>query len=385
MKTCMRNSSELYGGTRVLHLIDSAGMYGAERVILTLLDELKGTSFRGILGCIREPSSEVPVVAEEAMKRGLDVEFFTMKRGLNILGAMQILRHARRNDIRILHTHGYKPNILLNTVPRDGIKVVSTVHGWAKGTAGSRASIYEMVDALSLRRMDRLVAVSGAVRDDLVKRGMRRDNVDMIYNGLPLESYDSRAADPDVRSDLGLPQDAFVIGAVGRLAAVKGFEYLIDAMALVIGEIPNCRLIVAGDGPMREDLNRRISTLGLTSSIQLVGYQASIVRFLSAIDLFVMPSLSEGLPVALLEAMACRKPVVASSVGGIPEVVVDEQSGALCPPADPESLAVRIQQLFHDVSGRGRIAALGRKVVEENFSAKGMARRYQQLYAELLV
>ena len=263
-------------GTRVLHLVDSAGVYGAERVILTLLDELKGTSFRGTLGCIRETSSEVPAVAQEAMRRGLDVEFFTMKRGLNVWGARQILRHARRNDIRILHTHGYKPNILLSTVPRGGIKVVSTVHGWAKHTAGSRASVYEMLDALSLRRMDRLVAVSAAVRDDLVKRGIRRDGVVVIYNGLPLEGYDCYATDPGIRGEFGLPQDAFVIGAAGRLAAVKGFEYLIDAMALVKGDIPNCRLIVAGDGPLREDLTRRIAVHGLESYVRLVGYQDSI-------------------------------------------------------------------------------------------------------------
>lgn len=370
-------------GTQVLHLIDSAGMYGAERVILTLLEELQGTSFRGILGCIRESSSEVPVIAEEAVKRGLDVEFFTMKRGLNVWGAMQILRYARSNDIRILHTHGYKPNILLSTVPRGGIRVVSTVHGWAKRTAGLKARIYEILDALCLRRMDRIVAVSGAVRDDLVKRGICQDAVAVIYNGLPLESYDCHATDPGVRSEFGLAQDAFVIGAVGRLASVKGFEYLIDAMALVRGDIPNCRLIVAGDGPLREDLTRRIAVNGLTPHVQLVGYQDPIARFFSAIDLFVMPSLSEGLPMALLEAMACRKPVIASSVGGIPEVITDGKSGVLMMPADSAQVADKIRFAYCNPRIMATLKVQARSLVESEFSSATMAERYVSEYSEL--
>lgn len=371
-------------GTRVLHLIDSAGMYGAERVVIALLEELKRSSFSGVLGCIREDSSEVPAIAKEAMKRNLPVEFFTMRRGLNVLGALRVLRYARSNEIGVIHTHGYKPNMLCAVVPRGGIKVVSTVHGWAKQTAGARGRLYEGLDALSLRRMDRLVAVSEAVRDDLVKRHISRGVVAVIYNGLSLESYDIGSAGPSVRNEYGLAEDAFVIGAVGRLATVKGFEYLIDAIASLTGDIPTCRLIIAGEGPLKEHLARRIAAHRLKGIVKLIGFEGSIVRLLSAIDLFVMPSLSEGLPMALLEAMACRRPVIASAVGGVPEVIVDGENGVLCGPADPQALADCIRHMFSDKARRDRMSVQGKQVVERTFSARAMGNQYKKLYGELL-
>lgn len=371
-------------GKQILHLVDSAGMYGAERVILTLLNELRNSSFPGVLGCIREEVSEMPLIAAEAMKMGVAVEFFTMKRGLDLGGAMRIIRYALENGVRIIHTHGYKPNILLSIVPRRGIKVVSTVHGWAKRAAGPRAKLYEFLDALSLRRMDRLVAVSAAVRDDLTRRGVGAGHVSVIYNGLRLEDYACCAAETGIRSQYGLPQDAFVIGAVGRLAAVKGFEYLVDALALVKRDIPDCRLLIAGDGPLKENLNRKITALGLASNVQLVGYQKSIVRFLSAIDLFVMPSLSEGLPIALLEAMLCRKPVIASAVGGIPEVIAAEENGLLVEPENSKKIAEKILFAYRNPSEMNAISMQGWYLVERKFSSKNMANNYAEEYLMLL-
>ena len=369
---------------RVLHLIDSAGMYGAEHVVLTLLDELKVSLFPGVLGCIRDKVSDVPQIAEEAHGRGIETKLFTMKRGFTPGGIREVLRYIKHSDIHCVHCHGYKPDILMSAVPRRGYKVLSTVHGWAKQTAGMKGKIYEFVDALSLREMDKIVAVSRAVRDDLTQRGVNADKIEVIYNGIALDCLKSNFSGSLVRTEYGIPQNTFVLGAVGRLVPVKGYQYLIEAMRSVVNAIPDCKLVIAGEGPLKDELFRRIVKHGLTSYISLLGYQASIPRFLSMVDIFVMPSLSEGLPIALLEAMACGNPILASSVGGIPEVITSGEDGILLPPADPKVLADSIMEMYFNGKLRAKISSRGKEVVEGNFSSSSMADRYLSIYWSLM-
>lgn len=368
----------------VLHLIDSAGMYGAENVVLSLLDELKGSLFPGVLGCIREKACEIPQIAEEAQNRGVTNELFTMQRGFNLSGIVQILRYIKRNNIHLVHSHGYKPNIFMSVIPRQGIKVLSTVHGWAKQTSNAKGIAYEFIDSLSLRTMDKIVVVSKAVCQDLTQRGITKDKIEVIYNGIPLDDLKANFIGSLVRTEYGIPQSTFVLGAVGRLAMVKGYQYLIDAMQSVVDTISDCKLLIAGEGPLKDELFHRIAKHNLASHITLVGYQTPIPRFLSMVDVFVMPSLSEGLPIALLEAMAYSKPVLASSVGGIPEVITNRKNGILVPPADSKALADSIKELFYNQILRTKITSLSKELIENKFSSKNMARQYLSLYSNLV-
>lgn len=367
----------------VLHLIDSAGMYGAEKVILNLLDELKNSEFPGILGCIREIEAEIPQIAKEADKLGIPVQYFTMKRGLNLFGLKQIRKFINDNNIHIVHSHGYKPNIFLSLISHKKFKTIATVHGWAKDTAGVRGKIYEFFDSKALKRFDSVVAVSKAVVDDLMKRGARKEKIDLIYNGIKVNNNPNSFNIPKIRQRYGLPKDAFVIGAVGRLAKAKGHEYLIEAMPSILNEIKNCYLVIAGEGPLKEDLMFLIKKKNLLNKVKLIGYTENIGEFLAMIDLFVMPSLSEGLPIALLEAMANEKPVVASNVGGIPEVITSKDAGILIQPSDSFTISETIKKLYHDKDKISRMAALGKKIVEDNFSSVSMAEKYIRIYSKL--
>lgn len=369
--------------TRVLHLIDSAGMYGAERVILTLLGEMKRSAFPGILGCIREKDTDMPEIAEEALAAGIPVEFFTMSRGISIQGLRQISRFARRNNIPVVHCHGYKPNIYMSLLPRKGVRVLSTVHGWAKQTAGLKGKIYEWLDAISLQRMDRVVAVSQAVANDLRDRGIKGDTVEIIYNGIQLPDAPEYNGS-EIRQQFGLTEKMFVIGAVGRLVPVKGHKYLIKAMATVVKEIPDCKLLIAGEGPLRDELISCIKEHGLDAYVSLVGFQKPIARFLSMLDLFVMPSLSEGLPFALLEAIVAETPVVASRCGGIPEVITSDKQGGLVLPGDSVALAYAILELWCNADLR---KATAKKAMEQavcNFTSKVMGESYLCAYQKLV-
>lgn len=369
--------------SRVLHLIDSAGMYGAERVVVSLLAELRNSRFPGVLGCIREVEGQIPPIAAEAERCGVDVTFFTMGRGFSRDGLHQIAGFVDKRRIRVIHSHGYKPNIMLGVRRPRGTKVLSTVHGWAKHTATLRGRLYEYADAVALRRLDLVVAVSQAVERDLASRGVAGRRVSVIHNGIACPG-DWGATDPtSLRAEIGLPKSAFVIGAVGRLVAVKGYEYLIDAMRDVVRMIPDSHLVIAGEGPLLDQLRGRVERHGLAQRISFAGYQSEIRRFLAMLDVFVMPSLSEGLPMALLEALCCGKAAIGTSVGGIPEVISDRENGILIPPSDAKCIAKGIAEIHGDETFKTSLSRRARASVEKDFSSEAMARKYSSLYLEM--
>lgn len=369
--------------TNVLHLIDSGGMYGAEKVVLTLLKELQGSQYPGILGCIRESESERLQIAVEAEAAGILVEYFTMKRGVNLSGLQNIRRFIEDKNLRLVHSHGYKPNILLSLLPGRNFKAVSTVHGWAKQSAGMKGRLYEFLDAVALKRMDRVIAVSKAVLKDLTERGLKNDRIDLIYNGIKIDADIPFFDRLSIRQKYGIPPDVFVIGAVGRLVQVKGHAYLIEAMPSILKERPDCRLVIAGDGPLNKDLEFLIKKLNLAGNVKLPGYVGEIEPFLAMIDLFAMPSLSEGLPISLLEAVASGKPVLASAVGGIPEVIHSSDHGILVPPADSSSIAGAVKSLFSEKDRMQRMSMVGREFVGDQFSSTVMAENYLSVYSGL--
>ncbi len=370
----------------MLHLIDSAGMYGAEKVVITLLDELKDTDFPGILGCIREREDETPHIATEAITHNIPVRYFTMKRGFNLSGIMNISKYVRDNKITVVHSHGYKPNIFLHIVSSKRLKKISTVHGWSKETAHLKTRLYEYLDALALKRMNCIIAVSKAVEKDLIKRGLQKEKIEIIYNGINVNHARnaSHLNTSQLLKEYEIPPGTFVIGTLGRLAIVKGHSYLIQAIPSILKEIPGCMLLIAGSGPLYSNLNNLIKALGLENNIKLIGYIKELEPFFSSIDLFVLPSLSEGLPISLLEAMRHGKPCVASAAGGITEIITDGAAGLLVPPANVKALAQAITSLYKDEGRMKQLSANGQKLVECNFSAKSMANQYEALYSKIV-
>lgn len=368
----------------VLHLIDTAGFYGAEKVVITLLKSMKSTDYAGILGCIREKDNETPAIAEEARRYNIPVVYFTMARGLNPCGLRIILHFVKNNQIDLVHSHGYKPNIMLGSLFKRTFKIVATVHGWANRSTTARGKAYEFLDAMALKRFDSVVAVSKGVMADLDMRKVDSRKIQLIYNGLDKHTNTNNNRTQDARRNYGLPGDAIVIGTVGRLAKVKGQSYLVDSMPYVLEHIENCYLLIAGDGPAVNELNERIRKYNLSGKVKLIGYERNIDQFLAAIDLFALPSLSEGLPISLLEAMAAGKPVIASAAGGIPEVIDHNSSGILVPAADSIELGKSIVELLGNRDKLIEIGANGKSVVSKQFCSDTMAEQYAGLYRKLL-
>jgi glycosyltransferase involved in cell wall biosynthesis len=295
----------------------------------------------------------------------------------------EIAGHLERLRADVLCCHGYKPNLLGRAAARRaGIPAVAVSRGWTGECFKVRC--YERLDRLHLRFMDHVVAVSSAQADKVRRTGVRHDRVSVIANAIDPERF----TDPDPRyrdklQRLFRPPPPRIVGAAGRLSPEKGFDVLVDAIALTRDHDQDVGFVIFGDGPCRPALVQQIASLGLTGSVVLAGFRADLDRYLPHMDLLVLPSHTEGLPNVVLEACAAGVPVVATAVGGTPEVVEDGVSGFLVPPGDPVVLASAICEAFGDEEQMREFAFQARQRVLENFTFQSQVERYLALFDQL--
>jgi len=231
--------------------------------------------------------------------------------------------------------------------------------------------------------IDRVVAISRAVRRSLLESGFDPEDVDLVPSGIdpPRRRDGARKA---VIAEFGLPADAELAVCVANLVALKGHRTLIRAVALLAGRRPALRVILAGGGPLLGDLEGAARSAGVKKHILFCGFRNDIDRLLSAADLSVCPSLSEGLGLSILDALAMELPVAASDVGGIPEIISHEETGLLVPPGDPAALAEAMERLLDDRDTATRLGRAGRKIVLEKYSVKAMVQGTEAVYRRVL-
>jgi len=371
---------------KVLHLIDSNGMYGAENVVLTLLDNLRNSPYHCILGCIREAEDEYVELGKRAEYKGIDVVYFTMRRGLNFSGIVKIYSFIKKNDIKIVHSHGYKTNIFLGLIRPflPMVQVITTIHGWAKEFADRKLAVYEKTNCFFIRRFSRSVAVSKAVYNDMIKRQIPSNKIKIIYNGIDINNAQHIERDKSsLREFFDIPKDVLLIGTAGRFVKEKGMDVFIKGAGIFLQNYPNAFFLIAGDGPLLSQLRSLASQLSIEHKIRFLGFVDKIYDFLYALDIFVLCSLTEGLPIVLLEALNAGCPTVCSCVGGIPEVI-DNTEGLLIEPGIPNALSERLLLLSEDVAFRNKIAFSGKSKVVETFSSEKMGCNYVNLYNKLM-
>lgn len=369
---------------KILHIIDSGGMYGAEVMLLNLAVHQAHMGYGVEIASIGEKDNEEKAIETAALKQGLAVRKFRMRPGPNWPGALSVLRHARRHGFEILHSHGYKGNILFGMLPK-GIRrlpLVATLHGWTSTRGWSRIKVYEWLDSLSLRFIDRIVLVNRGMLSHprLRKYGEKRFRI--VNNGIaPFPDSLPAAISPSIED---FCKQGYIIGALGRLSPEKGFAYLLDALALLLRQARDVRLLLIGEGRLRKHLEAKIAALHIDSRVLMPGFLPDACRLLPLCDLLVMPSLTEGLPITLLEAMRAGTPIVATHVGGIPHILQDRQSALIVPPADPDALAKAIAAL-HDRPDLGSaLSAKALRLFRRNYTREQMALGYHWIYSELL-
>jgi glycosyltransferase involved in cell wall biosynthesis len=277
----------------------------------------------------------------------------------------------------LVHSHGYRVDVLDAPVARRlGIPTVTTLHGF---TAGGRANrFYEYLQIRACRQFDAVVSVSGPIRDRLVEAGVPRGRVHLIRNAW---AADRPALERGpAREALGLPHSGTCIGWVGRLSREKGPDILIRAVA-ALGE-RDLWVSIVGEGPDRGYLERLAASLGVSSRIRWHGLVPNASQLYRAFDVFALSSRTEGTPIVLFEAIAAGVPVVATRVGGVPDVV-SEAEAMLVDPEDPAALARAIAAILHDAGAATARARVAASVLKSRFALGPWLQRHERLYASL--
>lgn len=365
---------------RVLQLISSGGYYGAENMLLNLARSQKS------MGCdprlllfynVHQPNVEL---YERARSRGLSVSMLRCEGRADLRAIKEIREYVKNEEIDLIHTHGYKADLYGYLAAHTEAKpIVATCHNWVGGTAA--LGIYNRLDRMALRNFDGVAAVSQAVATQLEDAGIAENKIYTIANGIDIVRF--TGAEP---AWFGTNQSApgKTIGIVARLDLQKGFESLLEAMAALTPAHPDARLVIVGEGPDRETIVTMAARLELTSKVVFAGQRGDMASVYAGFDIFVLPSLNEGLPMTVLEAMAASRPVVASNVGAIPSVVRDRETGLLVAPRNVSALKAALEGLLADSTLRGRLASNGHDWVRRHFTADAMAANYLRMYESVL-
>jgi glycosyltransferase involved in cell wall biosynthesis len=294
-----------------------------------------------------------------------------------------LVRLVRKRETRVLHVHGYASADFGRLAARaTGAALVLHEH-----FADPRMPAYQgLADRLLAGFTDRAIAVSGSTRDFLVReRRVPPGRVRVIWNGAPLAEFAPLPPDQAarMRAALGFPADALVIGTIGRLNEQKGHRYLIEAARAVFDRHAQARLLIVGDGDLSVPLQRQAQDLGIGHRVVFAGHRSDVRDVLGAVDVVCLPSLYEGTPLALFEAMAAARPIVASAVDGCAEVLVDGVTGLLVPPRDAGSLGQALSRVLAEPALRARLGAAAR-LASADYDIAQTVRRIEELYEEVL-
>jgi len=347
---------------RILQFITPARLGGAEHHVLQLCELLGARGHEVTVVCPRGR----PLVPELA-RRGIPHLTPRTMGKLDLLTLWRLGSWLREGGYDLLHTHLSTASLLGSAAAhRVGVPVVATVHGLNR--------------AFAFRRVGHLIAVSQAVRTHLVRQGIPANTIRVVYHGIQ-----QPVAVPDgaqVRGGLGIPPDAFVIGVASRLRPEKGHRFLLEAAAQLMRQDEGQRTVVllVGEGSERPALQAQAVALGIARHVHFTGFQAEVAPFLAAMDVCVVPSLKEGLSLVALEAMALARPVVASAVGGLPEVVEEGRTGLLVAPGQVMPLARALAKLAGDPETARAMGQAGRARVRRLFTVERMAAQTEDAY-----
>jgi glycosyltransferase involved in cell wall biosynthesis len=360
---------------RILHLISSGGYYGAENMIVNLANGLTSLGHSNVIAVFQNLQNPNLELADEAQKRGLSITVIPCGGRFDFRVPRLLRSYIREHNIDVVHTHGYKANFYgwLGTRRLD-VTLVATCHNWTRGTAILRA--YALLDFLVLRGFQQVVAVSSEIAEELRKLSIPSERIRFIPNGVEI------GADREEQFTPGTPRE-LVIGSVGRMVPEKGFQYLIEAAPAVLAKFPNAKLLLIGDGPFRASLEKLAEQLEIRSRIIFTGKQRDMKRVYDSLNIFVLPSLAEGMPMVILEAMEARKAIIATSVGSIPALIIPEKTGLLVKPGDRRGLQNAVLRLLGDPQLSCSLGREAQSYVRQKYSLVRMAEQYSALYQEL--
>jgi L-malate glycosyltransferase len=365
---------------RVLQVVLSLTPGGTEALVVEICRRL-APEF-GVAVCCLDNEGEW---AADLQARGVEVKALRRRPGFRPLVGHAIAQFAEERQIDVLHCHQYSPFVYgrFAAIWNRRLKIIYTEHG---RLSDARPSWKRRLVNPWLSRFDgSIVAVSHELRDFMIEARFPSDRVEVVHNGVEPATVPSAADRRRARQQLGLDDRAFVVATVARLDPVKDLMTLFEAFAKVRLRVPSAQLLVVGDGPEGDRLAARAAQADLAGSVHMTGYRSDVRALLPAADVYTSSSISEGVSITILEAMAAGIPVVATSVGGTPEVLPEESAGGILVPCrDPERLASAIASLALDQRQRAVMAAAGRRRLESQFTIDRMVDDYARMYRGLV-
>lgn len=358
-----------------LHIDTARTWRGGQNQVLLTVNGLRALGQRAAL--VAHPDGELRQRAAE----GLELIPLAPRTEIDLTAAWRLSRIIRRLGPQVVHAHD-PHGVAMAALALS----MTTAKPSPKLVASRRVDFHLKGNSLSRwknRQVDCFIAASEAIREMLVSDGVPRDRTVTVHEGIDVDRIVATPA-VNVHETLWLPHHAPLVGNVAALVPHKGHRYLIDAAHLVHREIPDARVVIFGEGELREHLEHLVHEHGLAKHVLLPGFRTDVIGCIKGLDVFVMSSVTEGLGTSLLDAMACARPIVATRTGGIPEVVADGITGVLVPPRDAQALARAIVALLSDESRRHQYGQAGLSRVRERFTVDRMVDDTAGVYSRLV-
>ena len=369
----------------VLQMIAPTTSGGAENVVLSINRLIDSSLFRLYFCIFLNPNRIKNAFLEKLNGFKCDVSIIYLDRPwLEFIYLFRLLRIVRKKKIDIIHTHGYMPSFFALPVSKmTGTPIVTTVHGWTASTRSLK--IYECIDRKLLEYFDMTIPVSQQIQHTLIQNHVSLSKITLLHNIIRPSLSASPQHVTELRQKFHIDPETLTLGAIGRLSKEKGHLFLLKAIPAIRKEFPNIKLLIIGDGDQRSELENYALRHELNSEVIFCGFEDDIGPFYSLLDVYVLPSFTEGLPLTLLEAMHFEKPIVASNVGGIQEILQQGFTGELVPPGDSSALAGSILRLLHNKDYARMLAKNAHINFVRDFDPTTWIRTIEDIYRKVAV
>ncbi len=360
----------------LLHVTFDMHIGGTEQVIKNLVEATDKAKFNTSILCIESPIGPFGKILS---KKGYQIDSMSRKEGFDIKLIFEIRKYVIRHKIDVLHCHQYTPwvyGVLASILT--GAKVIFTEHGRFYPDRSSWKRKY--VNPFLIKLTDHVTAISKATKQALVDyEYIPASKIEVIYNGIA-ELEGNITASQQLRKKLSIPEDTLILGTIARLDPIKNHRLLISSFARAQKKHPKLMLLIVGDGETRSNLEGLAEQLDISDMVFFTGFQANPVDYLQLMDIFLLPSLSEGTAMTLLEAMSLSKPCIVTDVGGNPEIIKDKVNGLVTLSNDENMLTAACDLLLKDRKLRKKLGDAGRTQFEKKFTVQNMLKNYQKIY-----
>jgi glycosyltransferase involved in cell wall biosynthesis len=379
---------------KIAYMLTPIDFGGAERVSLNLLKSIDRDVFDLCPIILVRPWENRNIFIDEIKKENyqyirIPVAIKPLSEGKDYFRIIRCFRMLfsilRKERYDLVHTNGYFADIVGIPVSRLlGIPHIATCHGFISNDRNLR--IYNTFDIMALRFARKIIAVSEEIKRGLIRSGVRKSRVLLIQNAVELTMnneifFQNRER---TRKAYGINKKEIVLGYIGRLSEEKGLKYLIQAGSKLTHTGLPLKIMIIGSGPQKPEMESLVQQMSLQNKVVFSGFQKYVEKILPAMDIFVLPSLTEGTPMALLEAMACGVPVVASAVGEIPNIIDSGKNGILIPPANPEKIAEAVLTICRNNDFRTKLSETAKETIRSKFNINEWMRKIESVYLEII-